>query len=113
MTSPVFTSGCEMPGTPSISIGTRTPCQWMVVGAGELVLEVHDQPIADLGPDQRTRQAAVVGPRLHLETGFHFDLGEARFEVDLDDGRIGVAIDGLSQRHRGGDPGGPARVGTD
>jgi hypothetical protein len=22
-----FTAGCEMPGTPSISIGTRTPCQ--------------------------------------------------------------------------------------
>ena len=44
-----------MPGTPSISMGTRTPCQWMVVGSSSSLREVHDQPIADLGADERTR----------------------------------------------------------
>ncbi|SVJ52652.1 Uncharacterised protein [Klebsiella pneumoniae] len=37
--SPGCTGGWEMYGTPSISIGRRMPCQWMVVGSSSLLVK--------------------------------------------------------------------------
>jgi hypothetical protein len=76
----------------------RSPCQWIV--------EVDDDLVADLGLDQRTREVAVVGQ--HLDAlAVELDHGRIGEEIDLDDVRIGVAIDGhRSTAHLGRRPGG-------
>ena len=72
---------------------------------GELVGEVDDEPVADLGPDERPGNAAVVGPGLHACAG-DLDVGDACAEVDLDHPRIGIAIGGLGQPKPASQPGG-------
>ena len=49
---------------------------------GQLVGEVDDEAIADLGADQRPRQAAVVGPGRDAQLGGDLDVGHARGQVE-------------------------------
>ena len=62
----------------------------------KFVGEVHDDAVADVGADQRSGDAAVVGPRLYRLPGCHLDVGDAGGQVDFHDLRIGIAIVGLS-----------------
>jgi len=75
----------------------------------ELVLEVHDQAIADARLDQRTGDAAVVGPGMHrLAVDLH--VGKLRDHVDLDDLRIGIAIGQFVELDAIGPPRGRERL---
>ena len=51
-------------GTPSISIGTRRPCQWTVVGCGSWFVKCTISRSPTLHANQRAGNAAVVGPRV-------------------------------------------------
>jgi len=67
----------------------------------QLVGEVDDETIADLGADQRPRQAAVVGPGRDPQLGGDVDVGDTRGQVDFEDARLGIAIGQLVQRELG------------
>ena len=64
----------------------------------QVVREVDDHAIADARADERSREAAVVGPRLHLLTRRDLDVRDARGQVDFDDLRIGIAVLGFGKR---------------
>ena len=99
--SPRFISGCEMSGhavhldrhAHAVPVNGRRLRQ--IVG------EVHDQAVADAGADERSGNAAVVGPGAHALPGCHFDVGDARGQVDLDDLRIGIRVAGLGEPEAG------------
>src|SRR5687768_3254883 len=58
---------------------------------------MHDQPIADAGLDQRPWKTAVIRPDMNgLTANLH--VSELRRQIDLDDLRVGVAIDRLVER---------------
>ena len=63
----------------------------------QLVLEVNDQPVADAGLDQRSGQAAVIGPGLHALARRDLHLGELGRQGDLDHLGVGIGVDGLAQ----------------
>ena len=73
-------------------MGTRTPCQCTVVGCGSWLRESDDETVADTDTNERTRQAAVVGPGLDRVAGGGFDSRDASLECHFDDARIGVEI---------------------
>ncbi len=64
---------------------------WQVVG------EVDDQPVPDVQPDQRSRDLAVVGPRLDLDARLDLNRGDAGLHLDLENPRIGIQIDRLGE----------------
>ena len=68
---------------------------WQMVG------EAHDEPIAYADADERARDAAVVGPRVDRHTWRDLHGSDARVEIDLDDPRIGVAVDRFAETQVG------------
>jgi hypothetical protein len=79
----------------------------------ELVGEMDDEPIADARLDERTRNAAVVGPGVDDLAGRDLDVGELRDQVDLDDRRIGIAIGRFGELDAVGPARGRLRRGAD
>ena len=67
----------------------------------ELVGEVDDQAIADVGPDERSRNAAVVGPRLYRLARRDLNIGDSGGDVHLDDARVGIHVHRLDQPRLG------------
>ena len=68
-------------------------------GLVEFVREMDDQPVADFGLDEGTRQTAVIGPRLDRLARRHCDVGELRDELHFDNIGIGVEIGQLVELH--------------
>src|SRR5262245_63902465 len=56
---------------------------------GQVVCEVNDQAVADIGANQWARNPSVVSPRLNLLAG-DLDVGYNRIQIDLDDAWIGI-----------------------
>ena len=63
----------------------------------QVVGEVHDDAVADVGADERSRDPAVVGPGPDRLAGRHLDIGDAGGQIDFDDRRIGIVVAGLRQ----------------
>lgn len=61
-------------------------------GLIERVLEVHDDPVADLRLEQRPWEALVVGHHVQRPPRRDLDVRTGRTQVDLDDIRIGVGV---------------------
>src|SRR5690606_34587188 len=67
------------------------------VNAGRLgqgVLETYDDPVADLRTDVRTGKHAVIRPHGRRLARDDFHVGDARLELDLEDIRGRVEVDG-------------------
>ena len=60
---------------------------------------MHDEPIADARPDQRTGKPAIICPRVNAKAGLNLHRRHASVEVDLNDAGVGVDVDGLRQAH--------------
>ena len=82
-------------------MGTRRPCQLDGARPRQVVREVHDQPVADLHPDHRARNRAVVGPGVHLQSGRDLDRRHPGLEVHLEDVGVGIAVHRLGHPYAG------------
>jgi hypothetical protein len=58
---------------------------------------VHDQPVTDARANKRTGNITVVGPGFDLPARLVRDAGDFRFEVDLDNVRVGIRVDRLAE----------------
>ena len=94
---PGSTGGCDAPGTPSISIGTCTPCQWTVVDCGSRLVKCTMSAIATSSANQRPGKPAVVCPGVGPHTRRDLERRDARLERDFDDPRIRIDVDGLGE----------------
>ena len=60
-----------------------------------MIREVDDEPIADVDADQRSWNAAVVRPCVRRDARRDFDVRDPRVEIDFENVRIGIEIDGF------------------
>ena len=74
---------------------------------------MHDEAIADARADQRTGNAAVVGPGVGANAGRDLDRRDPRVQVDFDDVGIGIQIGRLAKLQTRSQPGGCRLDGAD